>query len=61
MWLTKLTSASPRTNSLRTTVPVHIIKLLELTKGDHLNWGIEPDGDGWKITVEPITFMKVVE
>ena len=33
--------ATPKSNSLRTTVPAYIVNQLNLKKGDKLNWGIE--------------------
>ncbi len=36
-----LQPATSKSNSLRTTVPVSIVNLFDLKKGDKLNWGIE--------------------
>jgi len=33
--------ATSKSNSLRTTVPAHIVNQFDLKKGDKLNWGIE--------------------
>jgi len=36
-----LQPATPKSNSLRTTVPVSIVNQFDLKKGDKLNWAIE--------------------
>ena len=36
-----LQPATSKSNSLRTTVPVSIVNMFELRKGDKLSWGVE--------------------
>ena len=44
---TVLTLAVSNSNSLRTTVPIHIAKKLGLEKGDHVEWDIDKVNNGW--------------
>ncbi len=48
---TVLTLAVSRSNSLRTTVPMHIIKKLNLAKGDAVEWDIDKVGGKWIATI----------
>ncbi|MCE2497756.1 MAG: hypothetical protein J4F28_01955 [Nitrosopumilaceae archaeon] len=49
---TILTLAVSRSNSLRTTVPRHIIKKLNLSKGDAVRWDFDKTPDGkWIATM----------
>ena len=40
-----------KSDSLRTTVPSHIIKILDLKVGDAIEWKLEPDGNRFKVVV----------
>lgn len=44
---TVLSLAVSKSNSLRTTVPIHITKKLGLTKGDHIEWDIDKEDNVW--------------
>ena len=35
---------SPKSKSLRTTVPMAVIETLDLKNGDELDWSLKPDG-----------------
>lgn len=48
---TKLVNANT-TNSLRVTVPVHIIEMLELQKGDQVEWVIKPNGKKFDVRLK---------
>ena len=48
--LTKLVSANVA-KSLRATIPMSIVKQLDLKKGDYLAWNLDKDKKGWIITV----------
>lgn len=43
---TKLSLANTA-NSLRTIVPIHIIKQMNLKQGDHIEWNLDKDGNSW--------------
>ena len=43
---TKLSSANTA-KSLRTIVPRHIVKQMNLKQGDHLDWDIDKVKNGW--------------
>lgn len=50
---TVLSLAVSRSNSLRTTVPIHIVRKLGLEQGIHVVWDIEKTKDGkWIATIE---------
>jgi len=51
---TKLTKANNRSHSLRTTVPVGIVKQFDLTEGDHLLWQIQADEGQIILHVRPL-------
>jgi hypothetical protein len=51
--VTTLTFASPKSESLRTTVPRGICKQFNLKEGDHLDWTIEPREAKLIIVVSP--------
>ncbi len=53
--MTVLTRASSRGNSLRTTVPIDIVRQFNLTEGDKLNWEIRARGDTLVIHVKPLS------
>lgn len=46
-----ITKAHPTSPSLRTTVPRHIIEILEWGSGDVLSWEIEKRGDKYYVIV----------
>lgn len=50
---TKLVAANT-TNSLRCTIPAHIVKMLELSIGDHLEWHVRAVKSKFVIEVVPI-------
>lgn len=50
METTKLTPANTA-RSLRTTVPMSIVKQLGLNEGDSLNWELDKDNGEWIVTV----------
>lgn len=41
---TVLTRASSRSESLRTTIPIGIVRQFDLKEGDLLKWEIRPEG-----------------
>lgn len=40
-------SATSKTKSLRTTIPVFVVQQMELDEGDHLNWKVDKQNDTW--------------
>ena len=48
---TVMSLAVSHSDSLRTTVPIHIIRKLGLGKGDHVEWDIDKTSDGKWIAV----------
>ncbi len=49
---TILALAVSRSNSLRTTIPRHIVKKLNLSKGDAVRWDIDKTTNGkWVATI----------
>ena len=52
--LTKLTKATTQRESLRTTVPRGIVKQLNLTSGDKLEWNLEIREGQFIVVVRPI-------
>ena len=48
---TVLSLAVSRSNSLRTTVPIHIIRKLNLEKGDTVEWDLDKVGKDWIATI----------
>ena len=52
---TKLTLAVSRSSSLRTTVPMNIVKKLGLNEGDHVTWDIDKIDGRWMATVKKKT------
>ena len=53
MTRTNLVSAN-QSDSLRTTVPAHIIKQFKLKQGDALEWEIVAEGSKLRIGVTPV-------
>ena len=51
---TSLTKASGKSDSLRTTVPMSIVKQFELNEGDILSWILKIRGNRLIIEVNPI-------
>ena len=47
---TKLQSANIA-KSLRATVPMSIVKQLELNEGNYLEWDLDKDSKGWVVKV----------
>jgi bifunctional DNA-binding transcriptional regulator/antitoxin component of YhaV-PrlF toxin-antitoxin module len=52
--ITYLNKASPKTESLRTTVPSSIIKQFGLTEYDKLEWILKAEGGELIIMVKPV-------
>jgi hypothetical protein len=52
--ITTLSPASPNGHSLRTTVPMSIVKHLKLRNKDKLKWEIKPVSNRFVIMVEPL-------
>lgn len=50
---TALTKASGKGDSLRTTVPMSIVKQFELVEGDALDWMLKVENNKLVIGVEP--------
>jgi hypothetical protein len=51
--VTILANATSRSQSLRTTVPIGIIRQLGLREGDGLLWELRPDGNRLVVIVSP--------
>jgi bifunctional DNA-binding transcriptional regulator/antitoxin component of YhaV-PrlF toxin-antitoxin module len=52
--VTVLTKATSKSRSLRTTVPMGIVKQFNLSEGDKLSWEIRAEGGGLIIVVKPL-------
>lgn len=52
---TALTKAMPKSESLRTTVPMSIVKQFGLKEGDRLAWTLRAQDNKLMIVVEPVT------
>ena len=52
--ITTLSRVSKNGRSLKTTVPMSIVKHLKLIEKDKLKWEISPKGNDFLITVEPL-------
>ncbi|MHA1580897.1 MAG: AbrB/MazE/SpoVT family DNA-binding domain-containing protein [Candidatus Baldrarchaeia archaeon] len=52
--ITVLTKATSRSKSLRTTIPMGIVKQFNLSEGDKLNWEIKAEGGELIIVVRPL-------
>ena len=52
---TSITAARPGAESLRTTIPVWVVKHLGLTKTDRIDWWLDKDQNVWmaKVVKEP--------
>jgi len=49
-----LTKATSKSKSLRTTIPMGIVKQFNLSKGDKLSWEIRAEGGELIIVVKPL-------
>ncbi len=56
--VTTLSKANDRSDSLRTTVPTSIVKLLELEEGDKIEWILEPGKGRFIVKIQPATGKK---
>jgi len=52
--ITKLAKATSESNSLRTTVPSGVVKQLNLTENDSLEWNLKAEGSQFLITIKPL-------
>ncbi len=52
--ITVLTKATSKSKSLRTTVPMGIVKQFNFSEGDKLNWEIRAEGGKLIIVVKPL-------
>ena len=52
--ITVLTKATSKSKSLRTTIPIGIVKQFNLSEGDKLNWEIRAEGGELIIVVRPL-------
>lgn len=52
--ITALNKATTKSKSLRTTIPMGIVKQFNLSEGDKLNWEIRVEGGELIIVVKPI-------
>ncbi|WP_084063635.1 AbrB/MazE/SpoVT family DNA-binding domain-containing protein [Geoglobus acetivorans] len=53
--ITVLSKASTKSRSLRTTVPISIVRQFNLSEGDLLNWEMSAENGEIIIIVKPIT------
>jgi phosphopantothenate synthetase len=51
--VTTLSRAHDRSDSLRTTVPASIVRLLELEEGDKIEWILEPGKGKFVVKIQP--------
>ena len=56
--LTKLTHATSKKESLRTTVPRSIVQQFDLTSGDSLDWKLEVRDKELIVVVRPIKLLE---
>jgi len=52
--ITKLNKQTPKSQSLRTTIPFSIIKQFNLTEYDELEWSLVIENNEFAIKVKPI-------
>ena len=52
--ITALNKATTKSKSLRTTIPMGIVKQFSLSEGDKLNWEIRAEGGELIIVVKPL-------
>jgi len=55
---TKLNKQTPKSQSLRTTIPFSIIKQFELTEYDELDWSLVVENGELVIKVKPVKTKK---
>lgn len=55
---TKANPANETSNSLRTTVPKKVVEILELKKGDRVQWNVEITKTKKKITLTKVQKME---
>lgn len=48
---TIVASATSKSKSLRTTIPVFVVKQMGLVERDHLDWKVDKDGKTWIATI----------
>jgi hypothetical protein len=58
---TKLTKATSKSDSLRTTVPAGIVRNFEMKEGDSLDWSMEAKGSRLVIQVKYIRQERILE
>jgi bifunctional DNA-binding transcriptional regulator/antitoxin component of YhaV-PrlF toxin-antitoxin module len=56
--ITLLTKATSKSNSLRTTIPIGIVKQFNLSEGDELYWEIRAENGELIIIVKPLKATK---
>ena len=56
--ITVLNKATTKSKSLRTTIPIGIVKQFNLSEGDRLNWEIRAEGGELIIVVKPLKNIK---
>lgn len=56
--ITVLTKATTRSNSLRTTIPIGIVKQFNLSEKDELYWEIKAENGELIIIVKPLKVTK---
>ncbi|RLG17760.1 MAG: AbrB family transcriptional regulator [Candidatus Altiarchaeales archaeon] len=56
--ITVLTKATSKSRSLRTTIPMGIVKQFNLSEGDKLNWEIRAEDGKLVIVVKPLKEKK---
>lgn len=58
--ITVLTKATSKSKSLRTTIPIGIVKQFNLSRGDKLNWEIRAENGELVIIVRPMKLGRKV-
>ena len=48
---TSITAARSGTESLRTTIPAWVVKHMQLTKDDRVDWTLDKKGDVWMVKI----------
>lgn len=56
--ITVLTKATSKSRSLRTTIPMGIVKQFNLSEGDRLSWEIRAEGGELIILIKPLKGKK---
>ena len=52
---TSITAVRSGAESLRTTIPAWVVKHLNLTKTDRLDWWLDKDGNVWMAKVDKVS------